>query len=83
MKILKTFLFLFLTQTVFGQIDVQKEFELAARQYQGMIASHPDLTRFPQSSKPAKSEVDVPVVYADYYYLEALLRYRKITGQTE
>ncbi len=25
--------------------------------------------------KPAKSEVDVPLVYADYYYLEALLRY--------
>ena len=28
--------------------------------------------------KPAKSEVDVPLVYADYYYLEALLRYRKL-----
>ena len=26
-------------------------------------------------SKPAKSEVNVPLVYADYYYLEALLRY--------
>lgn len=25
---------------------------------------------------PAKSEVDVPLNYADYYYLEALLRYR-------
>ena len=28
--------------------------------------------------KLAKSEVDVPLVYADYYYLEALLRYRKM-----
>lgn len=28
-------------------------------------------------SKPAKSEVDVPLIYADYYYLEALLRSRK------
>lgn len=27
-------------------------------------------------SKPAKSEVDVPLNYADYYYLEALLRSR-------
>ncbi|MBN8861922.1 MAG: glycoside hydrolase family 88 protein [Sphingobacteriales bacterium] len=27
-------------------------------------------------SKPAKSEVDVPLIYADYYYLEALLRSR-------
>ena len=25
--------------------------------------------------KPAKSEIDVPLVYADYYYLEGLLRY--------
>lgn len=25
-------------------------------------------------SKPANSEVDVPIIYADYYYLEALLR---------
>jgi rhamnogalacturonyl hydrolase YesR len=28
-------------------------------------------------SKPANSEVDVPLNYADYYYLEALLRSRK------
>jgi len=27
-------------------------------------------------SKPAKSEIDVPLSYADYYYLEALLRSR-------
>ena len=29
-------------------------------------------------SKPAHSEVDVPLIYADYYYLEALLRYNKL-----
>ncbi|MEO5999780.1 MAG: glycoside hydrolase family 88 protein [Chitinophagaceae bacterium] len=29
-------------------------------------------------SKPAKSEVNVPLVYADYYFLEALLRYDKV-----
>ena len=29
-------------------------------------------------SKPAKSEVDVPLNYADYYYLEALLRDKKL-----
>ena len=27
---------------------------------------------------PQHSEIDVPLVYADYYYLEALLRYKKI-----
>jgi unsaturated chondroitin disaccharide hydrolase len=29
-------------------------------------------------NKPSKSEVNVPLVYADYYYLEALLRYDKM-----
>jgi len=28
-------------------------------------------------SKPSNSEVDVPISYADYYYLEALLRKKK------
>lgn len=31
-------------------------------------------------SKPSDSEVDVPLVYADYYFLEALLRKNKIEG---
>ncbi|MBS1563421.1 MAG: glycoside hydrolase family 88 protein [Bacteroidetes bacterium] len=30
-------------------------------------------------SKPQDSEVDTPLSYADYYYLEALLRYKKLT----
>ncbi len=29
-------------------------------------------------SLPGNSEVDVPLIYADYYYLEALLRYKKL-----
>lgn len=29
-------------------------------------------------SAPSKSEVDVPLIYADYYYLEALLRSKKL-----
>ncbi len=29
-------------------------------------------------SKPANSEVDTPLIYADYYYLEALLRKKKL-----
>lgn len=27
--------------------------------------------------KPAKSEIDVPIIYADYYYVEALIRYER------
>jgi len=33
-------------------------------------------------SLPAKSEVDVPLTYADYYYVEALLRLKKLLGKT-
>ena len=29
-------------------------------------------------SIPANSEVDVPLTYADYYYIEAMMRYRKL-----
>lgn len=32
-------------------------------------------------SFPARSEVDVPLSYADYYYVEALLRMKKVIGQ--
>jgi unsaturated chondroitin disaccharide hydrolase len=31
-------------------------------------------------SFPHNSEIDVPLVYADYYFLEALLRYKKLKG---
>ncbi|MNL43721.1 Unsaturated chondroitin disaccharide hydrolase [compost metagenome] len=31
-------------------------------------------------SLPHKSEIDVPLIYADYYFLEALLRYKKLKG---
>ncbi len=43
--------FLFVFQATFSQIDVEKEFAFAAKQYEGMLASHPDLTQFPQSTK--------------------------------
>ncbi|MDB5111036.1 MAG: hypothetical protein JWR67_2150 [Mucilaginibacter sp.] len=32
-------------------------------------------------SKPSNSEVDVPLSYADYYYLEALLRQKHLNGK--
>jgi unsaturated chondroitin disaccharide hydrolase len=28
--------------------------------------------------KPAKSEIDTPIIYADYYFVEGLLRYEKL-----
>ncbi len=32
-------------------------------------------------SKAHNSEVDVPLIYADYYYLEAMLRYKKLLNK--
>jgi hypothetical protein len=29
-------------------------------------------------SLPAKSEIDVPLTYADYYYIEAMMRYKTL-----
>ncbi|GAB2704342.1 glycoside hydrolase family 88 protein [Mucilaginibacter koreensis] len=31
--------------------------------------------------KPAKSEIDVPIIYADYYYLEALMRKHRLANK--
>ena len=32
-------------------------------------------------NNPGKAEVDVPLTYADYYYVEALLRYQKVKSE--
>jgi hypothetical protein len=32
-------------------------------------------------SMPQRSEIDVPLTYADYYFLEAMKRYKEATGQ--
>jgi uncharacterized protein YyaL (SSP411 family) len=34
-------------------------------------------------SKPSNSEVDAPIIYADYYFLEALLRKQKLESMKE
>lgn len=30
---------------------------------------------------PAHSEIDVPLTYADYYFVEAMLRYKELGGR--
>jgi unsaturated chondroitin disaccharide hydrolase len=30
--------------------------------------------------KPAKSEIDVPLIYADYYFIEGMMRYEKLAS---
>ncbi|MDJ1483799.1 glycoside hydrolase family 88 protein [Cytophagaceae bacterium YF14B1] len=50
-----------LTQFVAGQngIDVKKQFTLAAQQYELLLKSHPDITKFPQSSNADGSPRDM------------------------
>lgn len=38
------------------------------------------LLKHSTGNKPANSEVDTAIIYADYYYLEALIRYSKLIG---
>jgi len=54
MKKIITCVMTVLSLSAWGQskIDVKKEFEFAAKQYEGMLASHPDITKFPQSTNP-------------------------------
>jgi rhamnogalacturonyl hydrolase YesR len=52
----------FVSSILFGQkkIDVAKEFAFAAQQYEGMLKSHPDITKTPQSTNPDGSPRDMP-----------------------
>lgn len=48
---------------------------LSGPQYFAADGNKHFLLKHSTGHKPAKSEIDVPLIYADYYYLEALLRY--------
>ncbi|WP_307997078.1 glycoside hydrolase family 88 protein [uncultured Bacteroides sp.] len=52
---------------------------LASEQYRAVPGSNTGfLLMHSTGSLPHGKEIDVPLVYADYYFLEALLRYQKI-----
>jgi unsaturated chondroitin disaccharide hydrolase len=52
--------------------NLSKSYASPAGENKGFILLHST------GSKPSKSEVDVPLNYADYYFLEALLRKQKL-----
>ncbi|MBL0740437.1 glycoside hydrolase family 88 protein [Chryseolinea lacunae] len=52
---------------------------LSSPEYFAPEGNHYFLLKHSTGHKPAKSEIDTPIIYADYYYLEGLLRYNKIT----
>lgn len=52
---------------------------LASEEYLAAIGENGDfLLRHSVGNKPGRSEVDVPLTYADYYFLEAILRYLRL-----
>lgn len=51
---------------------------LASDRYRNIQGDNPYfLLKHSTGNLPSNNEVDVPLIYADYYYLEALLRYNK------
>ncbi|MHA4806683.1 glucuronyl hydrolase [Flavitalea flava] len=56
---------------------------LSSNTYKAIVGSNGGfLLRHSVGSLPAKSEVDVPLTYADYYFVEAMLRYKQLGNNT-
>ncbi len=53
---------------------------LAGEEYLARPGSNANfILRHATGNKPAGREIDVPLIYADYYFVEALLRYRRLS----
>ena len=62
-------------------LDVAEQIivSLSSNTYKAVVGSNGGfLLRHSVGHLPAKSEVDVPLTYADYYFVEAMLRYREL-----
>lgn len=51
---------------------------LSSKSYRRTASKLPFILNHSVGSKPGGTEVDVPIIYADYYYLEAFLRRKKL-----
>lgn len=82
--------YLLLSQLDKKSSTAQRWWDMALRQLRSLAS--PAYTAYPGSARgfillhstgslPAKSEVDVPLTYADYYYVEALLRLKKMIAE--
>ncbi len=55
---------------------------LSTPAYQAEVGSNNNfILKHSVGHKPAKSEIDVPIIYADYYYIEGLLRYDRMMNK--
>jgi len=51
------------------------EYFATPKEYNGFVLKHA------VGNLPHNSEIDVPLIYADYYYIEALMRYRNMLAE--
>jgi len=51
--------------------------ELSSERYLSKEINHAFLLHS-TGNKPSNKDVDVPIIYADYYFLEAILRLKKL-----
>jgi len=64
-----------------GYLDVAEQIivNLSSNYYHAVVGSNGGfILRHSVGHLPAKSEVDVPLTYADYYFVEAMLRYKQL-----
>ena len=81
----------FIELSTFGKDEFFREcFQMAEKQIKTLTSSQylaePGtngnfILKHSVGSLPEKTEVDVPLTYADYYYVEALLRYKKLNSR--
>ena len=67
-----------------GYLDVAEQIivTLSSNSYKAVVGSNGGfLLRHSVGHLPARSEIDVPLTYADYYFVEAMLRYRQLANE--
>jgi unsaturated chondroitin disaccharide hydrolase len=56
---------------------------LSSNNYKAVVGSNGGfLLKHSVGNLPGKSEIDVPLTYADYYFVEAMLRYKQLANET-
>ncbi|NDV78167.1 glycoside hydrolase family 88 protein [Dysgonomonas sp. 511] len=69
----------YVSEKEYGQLAVKMLHSLSSPQYRAEPGAECGfLLKHSVGSIPHKTEIDVPLVYADYYYLEALVRYKRL-----
>jgi hypothetical protein len=67
-----------------GYLDVAEQIivNLSSNTYKAVVGSNGGfILRHSVGNLPGRSEIDVPLTYADYYFVEAMLRYKALGGR--